>query len=152
MASSGAKTTLSALHTDKEKAGGIGANGYVVFAGGSSLSTYEYTVEAYNMASSGAKTTLSNLKAVNNCMATANVNNYIIFAGGGQDASSSAYYDTVEAYDMASSGTKQTLSPLKAAKRYLVGAGANNYAVFAGGGIYRYDEAVNEVEAYYLGA
>ncbi|HHX71024.1 MAG TPA: hypothetical protein GX708_23615 [Gallicola sp.] len=153
MNSSGTKSTLSALATAKFYLAGAGANGYVVFAGGvggAGGGTYYNQVEAYNMNSSGTKSTLSTLATKKHDLAGAGANGYVVFAGGAYYSSGTILNNQVEAYNMNSSGTKSTLSTLSDSKSYLAGAGANGYAVFAGGsdgGIVP-SSLYNQVEAY----
>ncbi len=148
MNSSGTKTSLSTLTYARIDLAGAGANGYAVFAGGESASYYN-RVEAYNMNSSGTKTSLSNLATAKSSLAGAGANNYVVFAGGYYYASVGRRSAQVEAYNMNSSGTKTSLSDLATAKNSLAGAGANGYAVFAGGYYSNYGNKYNrQVESY----
>lgn len=75
---------------------------------------------------------------------SANVGNYLIFAGGG--GNSSINTATVEAFT--ANLTKTTAPSLSKARYGLYGAGNGSYAVFGGGAVTDWQDAVNTVEAY----
>lgn len=123
--------------------GGGGYNGTTAttsYATNVTSSTHNF-VDAYNNElTKSSATALTNYKC---CLAASNVGNYALFAGGCSTAQpnynqysgnvyyTTTYYDTVDAYN--ASLTKTSATALSVARRNLLGASTNSYAIFAGG-------------------